>query len=226
MSSSNSLSTNVVLKDFIDPTSGLVNYQKLKNDIWLQERVFEWESMDLKGFTFDEKFAFWLNAYNIFTLKGVLIELSKNPKWEGNLSYWSKIKFFFLRKFTIANQKINLRHLENKILRKEFKDPRIHFAINCASASCPYLPDRLFHAETLDNFLDSLTTDFIRNPKNLSYNQDSKTLKLSMIFKWYINDFGGKEGLLKFLNRYNKDIPLDSQSLNVDYFKYDWHINS
>ena len=61
---------------------------------------------------------------------------------------------------------MNLRHLENNILRKEFKDPRIHFAINCASASCLYLPDKLFHAENLDEHLDKLTQNFINNPMN------------------------------------------------------------
>ena len=81
---SESLTSNVVLKDFVDPTTGRVNYQKLKNDQWLTERVSEWETMDIKNFDHKEKLAFWLNAYNIFTLKGVLIELTKNSNWKGN----------------------------------------------------------------------------------------------------------------------------------------------
>jgi len=226
MPTSKFLSTNILIKDFIDPTTGRVNYYKLKNDRWLPERVSEFESMDIYDFTYHEKFAFWLNAYNIFTLQGALIELSKNPKWKGNLSTWSKIKFFVLRKFTIAHKKMNLRFLENEILRKEFKDPRIHFALNCASASCPYLPDQLFNAETLNNYLDTLTINFINNPLNLSYNHDTKILKLNLIFKWYSNDFGGDEGLLKFLHKYNNDIPLDIQTTKLEYFKYDWSINS
>ncbi|MHA1512741.1 MAG: DUF547 domain-containing protein [Candidatus Hodarchaeales archaeon] len=226
MPSSKTLSTNALMKDFIDPSTGRVNYQKLKNDQWLQERVSEFETMDIYDFTDQERFAFWLNAYNIFTLKGALIELTKNPEWKGNLSKWSKIKFFVVRKFIIAHEKMNLRYLENEILRKEFKDPRIHFAINCASASCPYLPDRLFHADTLDDYLEKLTINFINNPLNLKYDKDNKVLKLSMIFKWYSNDFGGDIGLLKFLNKYVQDIPLDIQAIKLEYFKYDWHINS
>lgn len=226
MPSSKPLSANIVLKDFIDPTTGRINYNKLKNDQWLAKRVNKWETMKLDDFSYNEKFAFWLNAYNIFTLKGILIELSKNPEFEGNLSIWSKIKFFVFRKFTIANKKMNLRYLENKILRKEFKDPRIHFSINCASASCPYLPDQLFQAETLDKYLDELTFNFINNPMNLQYNHDTKVLKLSMIFKWYSKDFGGYNGLLKFLHKYNNEIPLDTQSLKLEYFNYDWRINS
>ncbi|MHA1944611.1 MAG: hypothetical protein ACW97W_00815, partial [Candidatus Hodarchaeales archaeon] len=68
---SESLTSNVVLKDFIDPATGRVNYQKLKNERWLTERVSEWETKDIKNFNQKEKLAFWLNAYNIFTLKGV-----------------------------------------------------------------------------------------------------------------------------------------------------------
>lgn len=221
-----SLTSNIVLKDFVDPTTGLVNYEKLKNEQWLQDRVSQWQTMDIGKFTQEEKLAFWLNAYNIFTLKGVLIELSKNPDWKGNLSYWSKVKFFYLRKFSIANKKMNLRYLENEILRKKFNDPRIHFAINCASASCPFLPGRLFDSETLDEFLDSLTSDFINNPSNVRYNEDNNLLKLSMIFKWYSSDFGGKEGLLKFLHKYNSDLPQEGKDLKLDYFNYDWNINS
>ena len=223
---SESLTSNVVLKDFVDPTTGRVNYQKLKNEQWLTERVSEWETMDIKNFNQKEKLAFWLNAYNIFSLKGVLIELAKNSDWKGNLSYWSKIKFFYLRRFTIANRKMNLRYLENEILRKEFMDPRIHFAINCASASCPFLPDRLFKSETLNDFLDNLTSDFINNPMNVSYNKDINLLKLSLIFKWYSNDFGGKKGLLKFLHKFNSNLPQEDLGLKLEYFKYDWRINS
>ena len=121
---------------------------------------------------------------------------------------------------------MNLRYLENEILRKKFKDPRIHFAINCASTSCPFLPDRLFDSETLDEFLDNLTSDFISNPMNVSYNSESNILKLSLIFKWYSKDFGNKYDLVKFLHRYNGNIPQEGKGLRIKFFKYDWSINS
>jgi hypothetical protein len=61
---------------------------------------------------------------------------------------------------------------------------------------------------------------------NLSYNNDTKILKLSMIFKWYSNDFGGKKGMLKFLHKYNNEIPQEDLGVKIEYFKYDWRINS
>ena len=86
---------NVLLQQYIDPTNGRVNYEKLKNDDWLQSRINEWESMDLSQYSHEEQFVFWLNAYNLFTLKGVLMELEKNPNWQGNISWLSKIRFFY-----------------------------------------------------------------------------------------------------------------------------------
>lgn len=135
------------LKPYID-NNGLVKYESLKEDKWLTKQFQRLKTTDLHGMNYNEEFAFWLNAYNILTIKGVYMELERNPNWKGNISLINKIRFFFLRRFNVAGKKINLRNLENKILRKRFKDPRIHFAINCASKSCPNLPDRLFHAET------------------------------------------------------------------------------
>ena len=104
MAAGTDLSENIMLKLYIDPSSGLVDYQKLKNDDWLHEKIKEWEETDLSHSTKQEEFAFWLNAYNLFTLKGVLLELEKNPRWNGNTSFYSKFKFFFLRKFVIAGK--------------------------------------------------------------------------------------------------------------------------
>ena len=225
MANGSELSDNVMLKSYIDVSTGLVNYQKLKNDDWLHKKIEEWEEMDLSSYSKQEKFAFWLNAYNLFTLKGVLVELEKNPKWNGNTSYYSKCKFFFLRKFLIAGRKINLRDLENKILRKEFQDPRLHFAINCASFSCPFLPGRLFQVETLEEYLTQLTGDFINNPTNVRFNDQEQVVNLSMIFKWYKKDFSKSGGVIKFLQKYHTSVPEQLATYKIKYFKYNWELN-
>ncbi|MHA2094921.1 MAG: DUF547 domain-containing protein [Candidatus Hodarchaeales archaeon] len=194
-------------------------------DTWILKKIVEWEKTDLSNYSKKEKFAFWLNAYNLFTLKGVLIEFEKNPKWNGNTSYYSKVKFFFLRKFIIAGKKINLRDLENKILRKQFEDPRLHFAINCASFSCPFLPGRLFQAETLDDYLTQLTRDFINNPTNVLFNTREQVVKLSMIFKWYKKDFEPRGGILSFIQKYHNSVPEGLSGFKIEYFKYNWELN-
>ncbi|UCG01483.1 MAG: DUF547 domain-containing protein [Candidatus Heimdallarchaeota archaeon] len=217
------------LKPYID-SNGLVNYEKLKKDEWLIDQVQHLKTADLHNMNQNEEFAFWLNAYNILTIKGVYIELERNPNWKGNLSLFNKIRFFFLRRFNVAGKKINLRNLENKILRKRFKDPRIHFAINCASKSCPNLPKRLFDPETLDKFLDSLTLSFINDKDHVFLDTEKDILYLNPIFKWYTKDFeiqGGVKGfILKYLQDAEKSIIETYKKARIKYIKYDWSINA
>lgn len=217
------------LKPYIDD-EGFVNYETIKDDKWLSEQVKQLEKANLLDMSINEKLAFWLNAYNILTLNGVCIELKKNPNWKGNLSFIAKVKFFVLRRFHVAGKRINLRDLENKILRERFKDPRIHFAINCASKSCPNLPDRLFQAESLDSYLDSLTTSFINDADHVFIDTEAAILYLNPIFKWYKKDFRIKGGVKDFILNYlkNPSQPFINSFKNakIKYLKYDWSVNS
>lgn len=158
------------------------------------------------------------------------MELERNPNWKGNVSLFSKIRFFLLRRFNVAGKKSNLRNLENKILRKRFKDPRIHFAINCASKSCPNLPDRLFHTETLDNYLDSLTISFINDKDHVFFDTEKNILYLNPIFKWYAKDFeiqgGVKRFILNYLRNIGKPIIESYKRAKIEYLTYDWSINA
>lgn len=229
MSPTPQLSNLNALKPYID-SEGLVNYKSLKEDKWLSEQVKQLETANLQDMNNDEEFAFWLNAYNILTLKGVCVELKSNPKWKGNLSLIARVKFFVLRRFQVAGKKINLRDLENKILRERFKDPRIHFAINCASKSCPNLPDRLFKAESLDSYLDSLTTSFINDADHVFLDTEAVILYLNPIFKWYKKDFkisgGVKDFILKYLKNPSQSFINTFKKAKIIHLKYDWAINS
>ena len=217
------------LKSYID-NNGLINYEKLENDKWLIDQVQRLKTADLQAMNYNEEFAFWLNSYNILTIKGVYMELKRNPNWKGNVSLISRIRFFFLRRFNVSGKKINLRDVENKILRKRFKDPRIHFAINCASKSCPNLPDRLFHAETLDQYLDSLTINFINDKDHVFLDTEKDILYLNPIFKWYAKDFKIKGGVKKFILYHLQDAGKRSiesfKRAKIEYLEYDWFINA
>ncbi|RMG37782.1 MAG: DUF547 domain-containing protein [Methanobacteriota archaeon] len=210
----------VVLKPYI--SDGLVDYEKLKQDSTLWDLLEAIEEMDLSNLSTKAKLAFWMNAYNLVVLKAVVKRLEKNPNWKGNLSLWDKIKFFFLERHRIAGRKMNLLTLENKIIRK-FGDPRIHFAINCGSISCPRLPHDTFNEENLDDLLDFLTTEFI-NSSEVNYDGSTNTLYVSRIFKWYGKDFGGKQGIIQFISKYaDRQIPDDAEVIFKDY---DWTLNS
>ncbi|OLS18841.1 MAG: hypothetical protein HeimC2_43740 [Candidatus Heimdallarchaeota archaeon LC_2] len=202
---------------------GKVNYSLLKNDLWLKKNLEKMKNTNVKELTYSEEFAFWLNAYNLLTLQAVCKELEKNPNWKGNLSYFSRIRFFALRRHSIGSKKISLYTLENKILRKKFKDPRIHFAINCASISCPFLPGKLFEADSLETYLEDLTYQFINDQNSVILNED--TLSLNQIFKWYKKDFKEGGGLITFINKYWKGSKIPN-NIRIEYLKYDWHINS
>ena len=205
---------------------GLVDYEAIKKDQWFEEQVQRLESTDLAVLNHQEKFAFWLNAYNLLTVKGVLMSLERNPHWKGNTSLLNKIRFFYMRKFSVAGKKISLANIENKILRKSFKDPRIHFAINCASKSCPILPGRLFKADFLDEYLEQLTINFINNKDHVFCDKNKNILYLNPIFKWYKKDFQVKGGVREFIANYRHEIVKCLKESKIQYLTYNWEINS
>lgn len=218
--------SNAFLQRWMDE-NGRVDYEGLKTDESLRQAWIFIENIDMSGLNYEEEFAFWLNAYNLLTIKGVLKELEKNPHWRGNMTLWSKIRFFFLRKFNVGGRRVSLYAIENKILRKRFKDPRIHFAINCASASCPILPPELFTSANLESLLEQLTHSFINDPCHVKYDEEANSLWLNPIFKWYKKDFRVTGGVLEFIKRYHESSKIKALStVNIKYMKYDWSLNA
>ncbi|MHA1532251.1 MAG: DUF547 domain-containing protein [Candidatus Heimdallarchaeota archaeon] len=215
--------SNPVISKWINH-QGKVDYSLLKKDQWFWEQIFALENANLSKYSRNEKLAFWLNTYNLLTIKGVLIELEKNPKWKGNITVLAKLRFFILRKFPVAGKKFSLNYIENSIIRRRFKDPRVHFALNCGSTSCPFLPNKLFQAESLDKYLDNLTKFFI-NSGNVRIDEEAKIVYLSRIFKWYKRDFTIVGGLELFVNKYWKKEPIDFSKYLVKFEDYDWSLN-
>jgi hypothetical protein len=213
--------SNSVLNRYI--RNGKVDYQRLREDPWLAEQVIKIQNEDLTGKTGIELLAFWLNAYNITTIASVLEHLEKKPDWGGVTSLWSKFSFFILKKHQFAGRKLSLYTLENKIIRK-FDDPRIHFALNCGSGSCPFLPGSLFSADILNDYLETLTSDFVNHQGGVSYRDN--TLYLSKIFQMYKSDFGGTDSSLRefILNYWEGDT--FSKSTKIKFQNYDWTLNS
>jgi hypothetical protein len=184
-------------------------------------KVAEIGETNLEKFSEEEKFAFYINTYNILTLWAVKKKLQADPLWKGNNSLLSKINFFYFSRFKIAGKKINLFNLENKILRRSFNDPRVHFVINCASVSCPPIPEKQMNAYELEEQLEKLTEKFVNDGFNVQYDEKQNILKLNRIFKWYKKDFKKNGGILAFLNKYYRKIPIQSDA-KVEYIKYDW----
>lgn len=179
---------------------------------------------DTRHLNRSEKFAFYINAYNAWTIKLIL---TGYPEIESIWDLGGRIfdKPFQKEFITIDQQTVSLDYIEHTILRPTFKDPRVHFAVNCASKSCPPLLSKPYLGKTLDSQLDEVTRAFV-NDSEKNYLRD-KTLYLSKIFKWFSDDFGNDPAsfILKYASE-NLKSGIDSQkSLKVKYLDYDWSLN-
>ncbi|MEO0454177.1 MAG: DUF547 domain-containing protein [Verrucomicrobiota bacterium] len=164
------------------------------------------------------RLAYYINAYNIWTLVKVL----EDYPIESVKSVRPFFGFFKDKDITVDGKVTSLDALEKEILLPQFKDPRIHFAINCASRSCPPLISEPFAANRLEEQLEAVTRHFIsENP--YAYEQKDGALYLSSLFDWYRADFEKKGAVFPFINRYRSvPIPADAQ---VRYLPYDWSLN-
>ncbi len=195
--------------------SGKVNYRAIVADQGALDAYLEkLASNPLQDhWTRNEKMAYWINAYNAFTIKLIVdnYPLKSITSLDGGKP-WD-------RKWIVLGDKTySLNQIENDILRPQFKEPGIHFAVNCAAMSCPPLLNRAWTADNLTANFKKQAIAFINNP---AYNQlSTKAVKLSKIFDWYKADFGD---LIAYLNRYaDNEIKADAK---VSFLEYDWELN-
>lgn len=204
---------DTILKEFVS-SDGKVDYLGIKGasdfDIYvdmLQDKTPE------DSWSREKKLAYWINAYNALTvdliIKNYPVKSIKDidDPWEQRL--W---KF--------GDKWLNLNDIEHKILRK-MEEPRIHFAIVCASESCPKLLNEAFTAENLESQLTKATKAFLSDKSKNEISKDN--LKLSKIFKWFSKDFKQNGSLIDFLNQYT-DVEI-SQNAKKSYKEYDWSLN-
>ena len=123
--------------------------------------------------------------------------------------------------FTIGDQEFCLDRIEHEILRPEFEDARIHFAINCASMSCPVLRNVAYEPEDLDEALDEQAALFINDDERNKISRSG--LEVSKIFSWFREDFEREGDLIDYLNRYS-DVKIDKDA-KVRFLTYDWSLN-
>jgi len=205
---------NTLLSKYVND-EGDVDYKGFQSDLASLENYLNLlaENSPKKVWTKNEKLAYYINLYNAATVKLILdnyptrsIKDIKNP-WGKN---WVKT----------GDGKLSLGDIEHKILRK-MDEPRIHFAINCASFSCPKLLNEAFTAAKMESQLQRTTLDFVNDPNRNSISK--KKMQLSNIFKWYKKDFTENGSLIDYIKPYTEiDINDDT---DIDYLKYDWNLN-
>jgi hypothetical protein len=170
----------------------------------------------------NEKMAFWINAYNAFTVKLILdhypIKSIKDIK--RGIPFVNSV--WDIAFIPMGKEKIDLNYIEHTILRKEFNDPRIHAAINCASFSCPLLRNEAYYASRLDEQLNDAMRRFVNDPQR---NQlDKSNIKISKIFSWFAGDFKlNGSSILDYLNKYAKKRV--QPNAKIDFLEYQWELN-
>ncbi|MEM9857613.1 MAG: DUF547 domain-containing protein [Bacteroidota bacterium] len=213
-----------LLKQHVTP-EGLVRYSDFKReekklDNYL--KTLSEKAPNPEKWSREEQLAYWINVYNAFTVKLVLDHYPVESIKDINLvnipfvsSVWQK-KFF-----SIGGEKMNLDHVEHSILRKEFNEPRIHFAINCASFSCPKLLNEAFLPKKIEEQLQHQAVSFINDKQRNKI--DESSVRLSKIFKWFKKDFTKEGDLIGFVNKYSK-IEV-GRGVRVNYLDYNWKLN-
>jgi hypothetical protein len=235
-----------VLRTYVK--GGLVDYAALKkNRKGIDQFVKEIGAVttnEYESWSRDQQLAFWINTYNGWFLQ---IVINHYPIRGGRLlgvlypensvqripGIWDDIKT------SVARREVSLNDVEHKILRPLFKEPRIHFAIVCASIGCPVLRSEPFRANALQRQLEDAAQDFVNNPTKVRWNANEKKLEISKIFDWFSEDFASfadenwlkiyskkQAGPVAFISKY---LPagetLKKSKVKVEYLDYDWHLN-
>jgi len=210
---------DALLKKHVN-NKGLVDYKSFKNDEKKLNAYLDYLAKTIpdKTWSANKEKAFWINAYNAYTIKTILdhypiksiLKIKKKGKDAWNILFAK-----------VAGNTYTLNAIENKILRTKFNDPRIHVGINCASESCPQLGNFAFTENNVNQKLEELMHQFVNDSTRNQITK--KKLKLSKIFDWFKSDFTKKGSLINFLNKYS-DIKIDKKA-KKSFLTYHWNLN-
>lgn len=198
-------------------SQGNVNYASIKaNKSEFDAIVKEFNAQyPESNWSKNEVLAFWINTYNLFTIK-LIVDNYPTSSITGIASKPWDIKCVKLKSHTYS-----LDQVENSIIRKQFNEPRIHFALNCASESCPILMNSAYKASSLNSQLTRQTKLFLADGSKNSF--DKKEITISPIFDWYKVDFTRNGTVIDFINKY-RDTDIKS-NVKISYGEYSWKLN-
>jgi Protein of unknown function, DUF547 len=224
-----------ILNDYVH--NGLVNYKELKEDRRLDNYLKQLENTNPDNLlTDDDKLAFWINAYNAFTLKFIIdeypVESINELHWGGlylgsvlGTTVWDD------EKIIINGTKLSLNNIEHDIARKKFNEEKVHFALVCASLSCPQLRSEAFEGYRLNKQLQDQGIKFFKDNSRNRFDLKTRTVYLSKILDWYEDDFGSSEKeILLYVSQFldektAADIKSNTSQWEIDYLSYDWDLN-
>lgn len=205
---------DALLKKYV-AKNGDVDYEGFKTETdKLNSYILNLEQQyPSKDWSVETQLAYFINVYNANTIK-LIIDNYPTKSIKDISNPWLK------NRFTIGGKDFSLAALENGILRK-MNEPRIHFAINCASASCPKLFPMAYTEKNVMDLMETATKEFINNSEKNKLT--SNTAKISEIFKWYESDFTKNGTVIDYINKYsNTKVNTNTKS---EYLDYDWSLN-
>ena len=237
---------NVEVHHAMDNNGALVDYQQLSlTPVYAAYRElvsrlpdFDYSTLSSK----EQRLAFWINLYNTLVIDAIIQEDVRTSVIDTRLGILS---FFQKAAYLINGQRFSLTDIEHGVIRGNrgfpyfpsydprhravirHLDPRVHFALNCASNSCP--PIGVYTPEQLETQLDLAARNFIRS--DLLLDKDQKTVSVSKIFRWYQVDFGGKQGIIDFLFNHITEPEIQGwleenrTTAKLNYHTYDWGLN-
>jgi hypothetical protein len=216
---SQSSELNTLLQNHVDD-KGFVDYKSLKkNESQLDSYLAYLEKISpAKDWSANKEKAFWINVYNAYTLKIIL----DNYPLKSITSISNKGKNAWKTSFVkVGGKTYTLDHVEHEILRKKFKDPRIHVGVNCASGSCPKLGNMAFTEQNVDGELEKLMKEFINDPTRNKLS--AKKVEISEIFNWFKGDFTADGSVIDYINKYAETSV--NKKAKIKYLTYDWSLN-
>ncbi len=219
-----------LLQEYVRPARDGVNrfdYGALKgapeDRAALQAYIDSFATLDFDALTRDEAFAAWANLYNAVTVRHIIERYPVGSIRDGYLftGPWKEVTV------VADGAEISLDGIEHDVLRAQWNDPRVHYAVNCASIGCPNLLEEAWQAESLDADLDVAARDYVNHPRGVIVRDDG-TLKVSRIYKWFREDFGGSDtGVIAHLREY-ADEELSAAlggDVRIRGHQYDWSLN-
>jgi hypothetical protein len=216
---------------------GGVNYKELRNDARLERYIQQLVATNPDSLhAEDAKLAFWINAYNAYTLKAICDHYpveSINDLHTGGLILGSILKTTVWDEdfVVIGGKQMTLNQIEHSIVRPVFRDARAHFALVCASKSCPPLRSEAFEGQTLQAQLDDQGRAFLSSDFRNRLDSAKRVAYLSKIFSWYSSDFGKSDSeLLLFIAKFlpssiARDIRKNLAEWTIENLDFDWTLN-
>jgi len=218
-----------VLKDHVDD-KGLIDYNGISNESGFRAYIESLKTADLVEMPKNGQLSFWLNAYNAVTIDKVIKWKPKKSVRETLIpGLWTSTKFFTSREHEVAGKRMSPDDIEHEILRKKFNEPRIHFAVVCASSSCPPQPRFAYTEKNVQEMLEEETRKYMNSQRGTRIDYAENTLYLSKIYDWFADDFIAHSGsVFNFIKPYlsKESLLFLERKPKISYLQYDWALNA